>query len=140
MPRYIDPVDEAFDRPAVSEIVAMLHRTPFAALTANRLALNPVLRTSFGTFDADLIRAERVIDLKVVATPKVEHVHQAVMYLVLARLLADLEPRLPKPRRIGIYYARQNFLWRPDDELHRGPAYDAAMRAFYDFVRNGTAA
>ncbi len=61
-----------------------------------------------GGADADLLRGDLLIDLKTTAKGFLERtaLRQTVGYLILARRACVRDKTLPKPRRVGVYFAR----------------------------------
>ncbi len=118
----------------VQDVVALLRDTPFEEFAAEQpLRLNP----SFGRYselvggaDADLMVGHRLIELKVTIKDAVERpmVRQLIGYLLLARAARRDDGSFAEIQSIGIYFARQRYMWRHETaeiiDRHESPSVE----------------
>ncbi len=133
----VDPLE-------ADELVAMLERAPFDALTtAGPLLLNPTFgrySVAVGGADADLVIGDTLLDFKATQDAKVslEFLRQLCGYFLLARGMRQDEPRFPAIEQLGIYFPRFGFVWRfPATLLTSHPAFAATEQWFIQQAMRG---
>ncbi len=129
---FAEPADED-----VQELVELLGCVPFDQLVSpGAMLLNPIFGSAsllVGGADADLITGDLLVDFKVTIRGRVDpgHLDQVAGYLLLAREQRRLDPAAPEVRRVGVYYARQGYLWTADAEEWTGRPGFAEFEAWF---------
>ena len=132
-------VEAIADERDIEDVVALLAAVPFERFDGlgGSVLLNPSLgHPALGIeADADLVVGDCLIDLKVFKEPRIERkmVRQLFGYVMLARYLREQGQAFPEIRSVGIYFARQAYLWTGSlRDVTSGPPFSFVERDFRD--------